>query len=492
MVRLSLLKIALIFGLCVATAALSAAQTFTNLVNFEGTNGAGPYVMSLVQGFDGNYYGTTVFGGTGLIDYGTAFKVSPAGELTTLYNFCSQNECSDGAWPFGGLTQAVNGTLYGTASLGGGNEGGTIYSLTADGMTIFYNFCALKNCWDGDDPDNALVQDGNGNLFGMTFAGGNPSSCKSTGGCGTVFEITAAGNLTTLYRFCSQANCSDGANPYGSLVLATDGNFYGTTSARGASNDGTVFKITPAGQSTTLHSFAGSDGASPFSGLVQGSDGNFYGTTSAGGASNDGTVFKITAAGKLTTLHSFAGSDGSGPYADLIQATDGNFYGTTHGGGSSEDGTIFRITPERTLTTLHDFSGGDGALVGSGLLQATNGVLYGATAIGGDLTCSSPDGCGTIFSLSMDFAPFVKTNPTFGVVGSKVVVLGNDLSGATRVTFNGTASDFTVVSATQINTTVPRGATSGAVEVTTPGGTLKSNVIFRVTLGFVEGDSDQQ
>jgi uncharacterized repeat protein (TIGR03803 family) len=146
------------------------------------------------------------------------------------------------------------------------------------------------------------------------------------------------------------------------LVQASDGSFYGTTSNGGTSGYGTVFKITPAGALTTLYSFVGSDGSYPYAGLVQGSDGNFYGTTAYGGTSSYGTIFKITPAGALTTLHSFTYSDGAYPYATLVQGTDGNFYGTTYYGGTSGYGTVFKITPAGALTTLHSFTYSDGPL----------------------------------------------------------------------------------------------------------------------------------
>jgi uncharacterized repeat protein (TIGR03803 family) len=171
---------------------------------------------------------------------------------------------------------------------------------------------------------------------------------------------------------------------------------------------GTVFKITATGTLTTLYSFCSqplcSDGAQPYAGLVQGTDGNFYGTTNAGTAKGEGTVFKITPGGKLTTLYSFGGPDGGGPSAGLVQATDGSFYGTTGGGVANGAGTVFKITPGGTLTTLHSFSGTDGAAPGTGgLIQATDGSFFGTTQVGG-INCS-PNGCGTVFSLSGATSP---------------------------------------------------------------------------------------
>jgi len=219
-------------------------------------------------------------------------------------------------------------------------------------------------------------------------------------------------------------------------------------------------------------------------GLVQATNGYFYGTTEYGGSGANcastggcGTVFKIAPSGTLTTLYSFCAQggcpDGESPGADLIQATDGNLYGTTNLGGADGVGTIFRITPGGTLTTLYSFTGADENPV-AGLVQATNGEFYGTASVGG------ASGDGAIFSLSVGLGPFVTTLPTSGDVGSPITILGSDLTGATSVGFNGTPAVFDVVSATEITTTVPSGATTGTVQVVTPSGTLSSNVPFRV------------
>jgi uncharacterized repeat protein (TIGR03803 family) len=335
-------------------------------------------------------------------------------------------------------------------------------------------------------PAAGLIQATDGNFYGTTAYGGASSSCSL--GCGTVFKITPAGTLTTLHNF----DATGGANPFAALVQATDGNFYGTTAFGGESGNcslgcGTVFKITAAGTLTTLHSFDNPDGAYPYGSLVQGTNGNFYGATSAGGAGTAclgvgcGTVFEITPAGKLTTLHRFDGSDGSEVIAGLVQATDGNFYGTTQFGGASTNctggcGTVFKTTSTGTLTTLHNFDFADGEYPSAPLLQATNGNFYGTTSGGG------ANGDGTVFCLSVGLAPFLKTLPTSGKVGTKVTILGNSLTGTTSVTFNGTKATFTVnATGTAITTTVPDGATTGKVKVTTPSRTLTSNVKFRVT-----------
>ncbi len=210
----------------------------------------------------------------------------------------------------------------------------------AQTLTTLYGFTGGT---DGDTPVAGLVQGSDGNFYGTTYGGTTTQS-------GTVFQITPDSVLTTLYTFTGG---TDGAKPYGSLVQASDGNFYGTTVLGGTSNSGTAFQITPAGTIATMYSFTGgTHGSRPYSGLVQGSDGNFYGTTFYGGTAQSGTVFQITPAGVLTTLYRFTGTDGSNPYAGLVQGSDGNFYGTTTSGGTGNSGTVFQITPAGTLATL--------------------------------------------------------------------------------------------------------------------------------------------
>jgi uncharacterized repeat protein (TIGR03803 family) len=212
--------------------------------------------------------------------------------------------------------------------------------------------------------------------------------------------------------------------------------------------------------------------------LVQATNGKFYGTTYGGGANGDGTIFSITTGGTLTTLHSFDATDGSHPEAGLVQAANGKFYGTTYSGGANGDGTIFSITAGGTLATLYGFCAQtdctDGAIPEAGLVHGTNGKFYGTTAFGGT------SDYGTAFGISAGLGPFVETNPTSGNVGMAITILGTNLTGATSVTFNGTAAIFTVVSSSEITTNVPIGATSGTVQVVTPSGTLSSNVPFQV------------
>jgi uncharacterized repeat protein (TIGR03803 family) len=467
----------MIFVFCVATTLLSpAGTTFTSLVSFDVTNGGYPQEIALVQGFDGDLYGTASVGGAN--GGGVVFKITAKGTLTTVYNFCSLTGCADGSFPYAGLVQAINGDLYGTTHEGGHGYG-TIFKISPAGaLTTLHSF----DVTDGANPDGSLVQATNGDFYGVTVKGGANND-------GTIFEITPEGTLTTLYQFCSETGCADGELPSAGLVQGTNGNFYGTTIQGGnltcdSPYDfgcGTAFSITPGGKLTTLYTFCSlsncADGDGP-AGLVQAVNGIFYGTTFTGGTDGYGTVFKLSAAGRLTTLYNFCSqtecTDGGFPVAGMVQATDGNFYGTTSSGGTGDDGTVFEITAEGELSTLHRFDGTDGSNVYAVLLQATNGAFYGTTFTGGT------DDYGTVFGLYVGLGPFVKTLPAAGRVGAEVEILGTGLTGATSVTFNGTPAQFTVHSPSLILAHVPSGATTGTIEVTLPGQTLSSNKPFFV------------
>lgn len=491
---------AMVLALCIATAVAAPAQTFTTLATFDGSNGRG--VSSwLVQGTDGNFYGTTGFGGSNSQCFepgygcGTIFKIGPSGTLTTFYNFGSS---ADGDFPEAPLLLATDGNFYGTTgSTPTGQVGGTVFRITPHGkLQTLYIFCSQFACPDGATP-SGLTEGSDGNLYGTTSGGGH---CYN--GCGTVFRVTFGGVLTTIHRFDRH---SGPRVPSAGIIEGEDGNLYGTTTAGGAYGYGTVFKIAPTGELTTLHSFCSqpncADGMLPSSGLIQATDGNFYGTTSQeGGVSctgaGCGTLFQVTARGKLRTLYTFCAkpncSDGFDPSGGLVQATDGNLYGTTFQGGNSNQlcpggcGTIFSITLGDVLTTLYNFctqpACADGYYPGYVPLQATNGTLYGPTYVGGSSSCTLYpfDGCGTIYSLQTGLAPFVAFVRSYGKVGQTGPILGQGFTGTTSVAINGIQANFMVVSDTYIRATVPPGAATGYVTVTTPTGVLTSNVPFRV------------
>ena len=373
-----MIRITLALALCFVLSMGAHSQVFTTLVNFNGTNGMYP-VGTLVQGADGNFYGTTTDGGNG--GDGTVFKVTSQGVLTTLYVFCSQQSCADGQRPHAGLVQATDGNFYGTTSQGG-NGYGTIFKITPQGtLATLHSF----NFTDGDSPNGSLLQGTDGNFYGTTYDGG-------AWGDGTVFKITQAGELTTLHSF----NITDGGYPFAGLIQAADGNFFGTTSYGGDHGRGTVFEITPQGSMTVVHSFDLSEGSAPRAPLIQAKDGNFYSTTFAGGINSSGTVFRMTPMGTLTTIYNFCSlqwcADGEQPLAGLVQGSDGNLYGTTSI-GANHVGTIFKITPNGTMTVLHTFLWQDGSFPSSGLVQAADGSLYGTTEYGG------PNADGTVFRL---------------------------------------------------------------------------------------------
>ena len=459
---------------CLTPVIASSAQTFTTLAYFNQTNGSFP-AAAMSQGVDGNLYGTAFQGG--VANRGTFFKIGTGGQLTTLYSFCGQQNCADGQYPHSVVVQDQSGNFWGTTQ---GSQvapygNGTVFKITDTGaLTTVYSFGGS----DGAYPKAGLTLGSDGNFYGTTSAGGANNG-------GTIFKITPVGTLTTLHNF----SFSDGNYSVSGLVQATNGAFYGTTLFSGPNGGGTVFKITAAGSLTTLHDFCSkpncADGEFPNGTLIQAADGNLYGTTSDGGAvsgcnnSNCGTVFKITQAGVLTTLYNFCTElnclDGGQPVVGLVQGTDGNFYGATTYGGANDEGTVFKISSRGKFTLLHTFDGADGASPNGGLVQHTNGIFYGTTAVAGT------GGGGTVFSLSAGLHPFVKTNPPSGKVGATVIILGTNLTGAASVSFNGAAATFSVVSDSEIETTVPAGATTGTVNVVTAATTLKSNTRFRVT-----------
>ncbi len=451
-----------------ASATASAGQTFTTLVNFDLTNGSGPN-SELVQGRDGNLYGTTGLGGSSsncTNGCGTVFKVTPSGTLTTLHSF----EGTDGSFPTG-IVLGDDGNFYGTTSNGGSSSNcssgcGTVFKITPAGkLTMLYSFGGT----DGSGPYSALIQGADRNFYGTTAYGGSSTNCST--GCGTVFQIISSGTLTVLHSF----DGNDGSGPNAGLVQGRTGIFYGTTFSGGTTSNGTAFEITAKGSFTTLHNFNGTDGSGIYSGLIQGSDGNFYGTSEVGGGLNDGTAFDITLGGSVTTLHDFgSGADGSNP-TGLVLGSDGNFYGTAQTGGMYFFGMVFKMTPKGVVKTLHSFNSYDGTDPQCAPIQATNGKFYGTTFGEG------PGGYGTLFSISTGLSPFVALKTLSGKVGTRVTILGMGLTGSTAVDFNGVnATTFSIPQAGEIVATVPADGTTGYITVTTPGRILQSSKKFDV------------
>ena len=463
--RLQVLAVAII--IVTASAMTLHAQTYTDLYNL-GSNSGDPenpgWIGLFAQGRDGNLYSTATDGGLNTV--GAVFRLTPSGTMTP-WSFDSNG--SDGFYPYSGLTLGTDGNFYGTTYAGGSASAGTVYKFTANGKITTLH--SISGCPEGDYIYAPPIEGLDGNFYGTA----------SDGGCevfGTVYKITPAGKLTVIYTFPGTSKL---AYPM-ALTLGNDGNFYGTALGGGANRFGGVFKITPGGKLTVLYSFKGTpDGETPKGMIIQASDGNFYGTTEAGGADGFGSIYKMTPAGALTILHSFSEDDGLGlhPLAGLVQATDGKFYGAA--GSNYSSGVLFQITSTGKYTVLLNFTNTTGNFPGANpqvsLFQHTNGTLYGDTYGGGS------GGGGVLYSLGMKLGPFVSfVGPLFeGKVGKTIEILGQGFTGASKVSFRGVAATFTVVSDTYLTAVVPSAATTGSVTVTTPGGILTSNKVFRVT-----------
>jgi uncharacterized repeat protein (TIGR03803 family) len=347
-------KFQLTLGLALACAAITfslavcaQAQTLSYLADFDGTNGLQPF-GGVTQATDRNFYGTTTNGGGH--GYGNVYRITPGGEITSIYDFCKRPNCADGTTPESAPVLGSDGNLYGTTTgIDYGN--GTVYKMTLSGeLTTLYTFCSLAECADGSVP-NGLMQASDGNFYGTTFSGGNSNA-------GTIFKITPAGQFTSLYSFCSLANCADGNTPVSPPIEGSDGGLYGA--AWQYLGGGVLYRLTLAGDYKVLYSFCRgifcSGGSGPLA-MVQDANGNFFGTTQYGGGSDDvGTLFELTSKQQFINLHNFDKTDGAYPSAGLTLANDGNLYGATVEGGPADAGTIFEITAAGTFRTLYTFA----------------------------------------------------------------------------------------------------------------------------------------
>jgi uncharacterized repeat protein (TIGR03803 family) len=312
----------------------------TTLHSFDGTDGWHP-VCTLIQASDGNLYGTTANGTTHF--GGTIYRMSLSGSFQLIHGF---DDLAGGNLAFGSLLQTPNGMLYGTTRAGGDNFAGTVFKLKMDGsgFTRIHSFSGGQQ--DGNSPSGDLSRAADGSLYGTTFYGG-PANY------GAIFKIDPNDNVTTIHT-CTTAT---GASPYGPPIQARDGNLYGTMSfGGGGAGRGAVYRITPDGTYSILHTFAGSEGMKPYSGLVQGEDGDLYGSTTEQNLNQTGTVYKITTGGDVTTLHTFSAMsnntnlDGALPSGALVVGGDGNLYGSTQLGGTGGNGTVYRlVTPKRRM-----------------------------------------------------------------------------------------------------------------------------------------------
>jgi uncharacterized repeat protein (TIGR03803 family) len=464
-------------------------SSYADLWNFNSTTGGGGTTASLMLAGDGSFYGIGGLG-TSNCGSGTVYRFTPPNTFQPLHNFA----CGD--TPENTPFQAKDKNLYGVSVAG-------VYRLTLKGV-----FKALPNSSVGGSTFAPLMQASDGHLYGTTIEGGN--------GCGTIFRLSPSGGTKTIYTFTGG---TDQYSPYSPLFQATDGNLYGTTFGSGLctpfnSAVGTVFQLIPGKlKVTTIHTFSGSDGYQPFAGLVGGPGGSLLGITTSGGANGSGTAFEIgiTNPFTLNTVADFPPVPGN-PQATLFLNTDGLYYGLAYQGGANGDGYLYKLQPPSQYTYVNVLVEGPvwvapgvpvvilGDNLGEAVSVTFNGVaasftpgsntyltaLVPSAAIDGRLTVTLTNPSGQQQTLqsqqSMHILPIITNlDPASGPIGTNVGVVGGGFLGATKVTFGGVkATTFTINSPTLIHATVPAGAKTGKVVVTTPNGTATSKETFTV------------
>jgi uncharacterized repeat protein (TIGR03803 family) len=451
-VRVSIFCTALVAGCFITPPA--QAQTFT-VVGILPSN-VGPITniaaQQVVEGRNGDIYTIS----------------NPQGGIV---NATTSGTFTEVAQPFGnGVTLGTDGNFY-TALYFDRIGCGEIDRTTPLGtVTLLATICGTY----GNGPESAPILAPNGLFYGTT-------SEIPSGQQGTIYAMTPSGGLTLVHTFTGP----DGSNPIGPMTVGSDGNLYGGTRSGGANNDGVLFKVTPGGAFTLLHSFTGTDGRDVENALVVGNDGNLYGVTVSGGTDNIGVIFKLTNSGTYSVLSNVLGPY-SPPNSSLVQATDGNLYGLLQQGNSSQPGWIYSVSHSGTFTVLHEFcqqnNCADGVAPSTPLLQHTDGKLYGFTVHGGDTSVCQGDGCGVLYSFDVGLGAFVSLVNTSAKEGAIVEILGQNFSSASVVKFGGTpATKVQRSGATFLAATVPAGALTGAITVTTGSTTLTSAQAFRVT-----------
>jgi uncharacterized repeat protein (TIGR03803 family) len=544
---LSILTLTLLF------AALATAQTVVPLYTYPETDEGDTGVAApaqFAQGADGQLYSTIETNGT--YNSGTVYKISTEGDYTPLYNFCAEggNCLVTGGYPLGGVTLGLDGNLWGTTQNGGKDAYGTVFKMTPAGtLTSVYQF-------DGNEagtPIYTVLQGTNGDMYGVTqgthygtffrltikgvitiypfdydngyepnlptqASDGNFYGTAQYGGggtceCGVIYKATAGGKITVLHVFTGTVSATDydGNRPIGVLVQDSEGYLWGTTYQGGEYNEGTIFKIATTGKDyEVVYSFQYAEpellGQLPLAGLTLGTDSNLYGVASRGGTNNYGATFQVTPAGDVTFLYNFCAvagcADGIVPETPVIQHTDGKFYGTASG-NSLCCGTFFSFDmglPPFTSSTANE--GKVGATIdflGQGFTDTTSVSFDGTLATSfkaiSDTLLSVKVPVGALTGLvkiitskgtlagtrNFKVLPTVKSiSVSSGPVGTPVTVTGSGLTQASKVTFGGVKAVFTVTNDSTIATTVPTGAKTGKIAVTTPGGSASSPTTFTV------------
>ncbi len=471
--RVSIVAVSAFFA---AVAGAQTVSTTEQVLYVFPQDGASQVHASLIQAWDGNFYGLALNGDNS--NPGALIQATPGGTVTSV----QQLTTATGDSPMGGVVAAPDGTLYATPTAGGTSADGTaIQATTAGNITTLYNFAGTT---DGEAPSSTPILGSDGNFYGTTY-GVKYSNTLA----GTIFQLTPSGTLTTLYSFCSQASCTDGSQP-GALLEASDGNFYGTTYGGGSGN-GVVFQYSPSTSTyTVLYTFTGAaDGGEPEAQLTEGADGNLYGTTFLGGANGVGTIFQINLSTlAFTTMTSFQGND-SGDTAPLYLASDGNFYSTAEYGGPTSVGSFYQYVPGGAITDLWDFgtTSGDGTHPTAGVLQAQNGTFYGTTFLG-PFTSDGP-GTGTFYSInigSITAGPLQITVPATAVPGTSQTIsfqANNAFSNTMQQCYLYSSTGGVVTALGKIPGTLASGVFSGSTTVT-PSAT--GTVTYAVTCGGSE------
>jgi len=462
------------------------SDTITTLASFNGTNGSGPNDVSMDS--SGNLYGTTATGGVN--DNGTVFELAHgSGTITTLASFNGTNS----AFPNGGLVMDSSGNLYGTTSwVGAPNYGATVFELAHGSGTI--TTLATFNGTNGQRPLAGLIMDSSGNLYGTANLGGASSTDYMTAD-GTVFELAhGSSTITALASF----NGTDGANPYGALIMDKSGNLYGTASAGGRSGDGTVFELAHGSRTITkLASFNGTNGAGPDAALIMDRSGNLYGTAPGGGASSDGTVFELAkGSSSLTNLVSFNGTDGAIPECNLIMDSSGNLYGTAYEGGAANEGTVFELSPHAPALSWTPAPIIAGMPLSSTQLNASAADSVTGAAVAGTFVYTPP--AGTILplgwqTLSVTFTPTDTTH--YSPITTIAPVLVSQVTPLITWKTPAPISPSTLLSTTQLDASAADPNTGAAVAgtfvYTSPAGTILPLGSQRLSVTFTPTDTTE-
>lgn len=326
---------------------------------------------------NGTLYGTTTGGGAD--GWGTIYRIQGGNEYQLMHEFSGVL----GGQPQHGLVQASDGNLYGVTAYGGRFDEGVLYRFSPRGRYV-----VVDDFGNGKGKEaSSVMQASDGRLYGTTTSGGRFNE-------GTIFRVNTGGKIDTVFSF-SKARYQGVAFPSNKLLEATDGNLYGVTYSGGINGTGAVYRFGRGGDFQVVYSFGpvgSGDGSVPNGPLTQGADGALYGVTFEGGASNYGTVFRLTLDGRLSLLHEFSPPSGIWPRGPLARDESGNLYGTTESGGPGVPqavGTAFRIAPDGVFTQIYAWSGSPGGAFPSGLTRASDGRFYGQMAF----YCASVAGC---------------------------------------------------------------------------------------------------